>query len=166
MKINISTNKLDAAEQKANDVLENKKANILIVDDEPGNLVSLQSLLGTDYKIFVCEDPMEALTLFEEHHIDIILSDQRMPEMLGTELLEKVKDRNDDNVRIIVTGYTDARDLIQCINNDLIHKYVMKPWAPGDIIALVQESLEFLDEKRKLDKLLAWARQNAPEEKG
>ena len=165
MKLEIPADKLNAAEQKAADSQNNKKANILIVDDEPGNLVSLQTILGTDYQIFACEDPEEALTIFEEHHIDIILSDQRMPEMLGTELLETVKKRNDDNVRVIVTGYTDARDLIQCINHDLIHKYVMKPWAPGDIIALVEESLEFLAEKRKLDKLLSWARKNAPEDK-
>ena len=166
MKIEISDNKLNRAEDKKSQALENKKANILIIDDEPGNLISLQHLLSPDYHVFACEDPREALGVFGDEHIDIILSDQRMPEMLGTELLEQLKARNDDNIRVIVTGYTDARDLIQCINKDLIHRYVMKPWAPGDILTLVKESLEFLDEKRKLDKLLAWARENAPEDEG
>ena len=163
MKIDIPETKLNDAESKKNKALENRKANILIIDDEPGNLISLQHLLSAHYHVFACEDPREALGVFGDEHIDIILSDQRMPEMLGTELLEQLKARNDDNIRVIVTGYTDARDLIQCINKDLIHKYVMKPWAPGDILSLVQESLEFLTEKRKLDKLLAWAHKNAPE---
>ena len=163
MKIEIPANKLDQAEANKVKELEKRKANVLIIDDEPGNLISLQHLLSPHYHVFACEDPREALGVFGDEHIDIVLSDQRMPEMLGTELLEQLKIRDDDNIRIIVTGYTDARDLIQCINKDLIHKYVMKPWAPGDILSLVQESLEFLTEKRKLDKLLAWARQNAPE---
>ncbi|MEC9464914.1 MAG: response regulator [Myxococcota bacterium] len=163
MKIEIPANKLDQAEASRMKALEERKANVLIIDDEPGNLISLEHLLSPHYRVFACEDPREALGVFGDEHIDIVLSDQRMPEMLGTELLEQLKIRDDDNIRIIVTGYTDARDLIQCINKDLIHKYVMKPWAPGDILSLVQESLEFLTEKRKLDKLLAWARQNAPE---
>jgi response regulator RpfG family c-di-GMP phosphodiesterase len=86
-----------------------------------------------------------------------------MPEMLGTELLEKIKERSDDNVRIIITGYTDARDLITCINKDLIYKYVMKPWAPGDITTIVSEALNHLEDKRKLDKLISWARDKKSE---
>ena len=100
MKIEISESKLDQAESNKVKALENRKANVLIIDDEPGNLISLQHLLSPHYHVFACEDPREALGVFGDEHIDIVLSDQRMPEMLGTELLEQLKIRNDDNIRI------------------------------------------------------------------
>ena len=86
-----------------------------------------------------------------------------MEVVLTAELLEKIKEQSDDNVRIIITGYTDARDLITCINKDLIYKYVMKPWAPGDITNIVSEALTHLEDKRKLDKLISWARDKSEE---
>ena len=158
MKIEISSKKLAAAKEAKNQTNENKRAKILVVDDEEGNLVSLKNLLEPLYEVFVEISPDQALDVFEDHDIDLILSDQRMPEMLGTELLEKIKERSEDNVRIIITGYTDARDLITCINKDLIYKYIMKPWAPGDITTIVSEALTHLEDKRKLDKLISWAR--------
>ena len=158
MKIEISSKKLAAAKEAKNQTNENKRAKILVVDDEEGNLVSLKNLLEPLYEVFVEISPDQALDVFEDHDIDLILSDQRMPEMLGTELLEKIKERSEDNVRIIITGYTDARDLITCINKDLIYKYIMKPWAPGDITTIVAEALTHLEDKRKLDKLISWAR--------
>lgn len=158
MKIEISSEKLAAAQDAKTKSSTEKRAKILVVDDEEGNLVSLKNLLETHYEVFVELSPEAALDVFEANEIDLILSDQRMPEMLGTELLEKIKERSDDNVRIIITGYTDARDLITCINKDLIYKYVMKPWAPGDITTIVSEALSHLEDKRKLDKLISWAR--------
>ena len=125
MKIEISSKKLAAAQEAKNQTNESKRAKILVVDDEEGNLVSLKNLLEPLYEVFVEISPDQALDVFEEHDIDLILSDQRMPEMLGTELLEKIKERSEDNVRIIITGYTDARDLITCINKDLIYKYII-----------------------------------------
>ena len=163
MKIEISSDKLAAAQDAKKKSNENKRAKILVVDDEEGNLVSLKNLLETNYEVFVELSPEAALEVFEDNDIDLILSDQRMPEMLGTELLEKIKERSDDNVRIIITGYTDARDLITCINKDLIYKYVMKPWAPGDITNIVSEALTHLEDKRKLDKLISWARDKSKE---
>ena len=115
MKIEISSDKLAAAQEAKKKSSENKRAKILVVDDEEGNLVSLKNLLETNYEVFVEMSPEAALEVFEDNDIDLILSDQRMPEMLGTELLEKIKEQSDDNVRIIITGYTDARDLITCI---------------------------------------------------
>ena len=163
MKIEISSEKLAAAQDAKVKASTEKRAKILVVDDEEGNLVSLKNLLETHYEVFVEISPEAALEVFEAHDIDLILSDQRMPEMLGTELLEKIKERSDDNVRIIITGYTDARDLITCINKDLIYKYVMKPWAPGDITTIVSEALNHLEDKRKLDKLISWARDKKDE---
>ncbi|MBT6179625.1 MAG: response regulator [Deltaproteobacteria bacterium] len=163
MKIEISSEKLAAAQDAKVKASTEKRAKILVVDDEEGNLVSLKNLLETHYEVFVEISPEAALEVFEANEIDLILSDQRMPEMLGTELLEKIKERSDDNVRIIITGYTDARDLITCINKDLIYKYVMKPWAPGDITTIVSEALSHLEDKRKLDKLISWARDKKDE---
>ena len=163
MKIEISSEKLAAAQDAKVKASTEKRAKILVVDDEEGNLVSLKNLLETHYEVFVEISPEAALEVLEANEIDLILSDQRMPEMLGTELLEKIKERSDDNVRIIITGYTDARDLITCINKDLIYKYVMKPWAPGDITTIVSEALSHLEDKRKLDKLISWARDKKDE---
>ena len=111
MKIEISSDKLAAAQEAKKKSSENKRAKILVVDDEEGNLVSLKNLLENDYEVFVEMSPETALEVFEDNEIDLILSDQRMPEMLGTELLEKIKEQSDDN-QISRPSFTAAVDTV------------------------------------------------------
>ena len=99
--------------------------NILVVDDEAENLYALEQILKKEFTVFSTTKPAEAIEISQRERIDVILTDQRMPNMLGTEFLKHVKEENDDNVRMILTGYTDVKDLVECINSGLIYRYLV-----------------------------------------
>ena len=85
-----------------------KSGHILLVDDEAENLDGLAALLETNgYKVTASTSPHEALDVVKTSQVDLIISDQRMPMMLGTELLSAVKAHRDDNIRVILTSHID-----------------------------------------------------------
>ena len=97
-----------------------KKHSIMIVDDEEGNLNVLSSMLSEKYRLFLARDGKEALKLLEEmenpEDIALIISDQRMPNLTGTQLFEQLIPIIPDTVRIILTGFTDISAIIDSIN--------------------------------------------------
>ncbi len=105
-----------------------EKIKVLYLDDEIINLHSFKAVLRMKFNVFITTDPIEALNLIEQNNIPIIFSDQRMPEMMGTEFLTKVYQKFPDTKRILLTGYTDMTDLIIAINDARIVKYLTKPW--------------------------------------
>ena len=131
------------------------KGTLLLVDDEPANLHSLQQVMERNqYKTFATTDPGEALSIARSEHLDIIITDQRMPGMLGTELLVRIKEFNDDNVRMILTGYTDVKDLITCINEGLIYRYLVKPWTATELDAVVKQGMVKVTLQRTVRKMI------------
>jgi YesN/AraC family two-component response regulator len=80
-----------------------------------------------------------------EGEVAVIISDQRMPEMKGTEFLSKTVPQFPDTVRIILTGFTDIEDLVEAINAGQVYKYITKPWDPGELKAVVQRAAETYD---------------------
>lgn len=102
---------------------------VLIVDDEPGILGSLKRLLHHEpYRVLTTTSPMEAFHLLATHSVQMVISDQRMPEMTGTELLLQVKLLYPDVVRVILTGYTDEEAIMAAINDGQVYKFLFKPW--------------------------------------
>jgi signal transduction histidine kinase len=97
-----------------------KLGKVLLVDDEQANLDGLEAALSRSYEVFQTTDPQAAISLSRSHHIDLVITDQRMPQMLGTELLQQLCDEQPHQIRILLTGYTDAGDLIACINDGLL----------------------------------------------
>src|SRR5690606_5202599 len=85
--------------------------------------------------------------------VDVIITDQRMPGMLGTELLARIKQVDDDNVRMILTGYTDAKDLVTSIHDGLISRYLVQPWRAADPEAFTDHSTEPEQLQRTIRKL-------------
>jgi two-component system sensor histidine kinase ChiS len=126
---------------------------VAIVDDEPGNVAALVSLLQPDYRVSAYTDPRVALQQLEANPVDAVLTDQRMPGMLGTELLVKLKARGQTPVSVIVTGYTDVNDLVLCINEGLIHRYVLKPWSPETIRDALRTGVSAARHASALDRL-------------
>lgn len=115
-----------------------QKPRILIVDDEPDNLDLLYRLFRRDFKVLRAENGIEALELLaREGEVAVILSDQRMPEMKGTEFLRKTVPDFPDTVRMILTGFTDVEDLVDAINAGQVYRYITKPWDPDDLEQLV-----------------------------
>ena len=120
-----------------------QKPKLLIVDDEVDNLDLLQRIFNRDYRILRAINGFEALKILEqEPDIGVIVSDQRMPMMSGTELLSQVAEIYPDTLRIILTAHTDVRDLVAAINNSKVFKYITKPYQAETLIQIVQQATE------------------------
>jgi len=115
---------------------------ILVVDDEPNNLRVLERLFRYDYEVISAESGEEALSLLSEHDVALVITDQRMPNMTGVELLKRTADLRPQMVRIILTGYTDVETLVEAINSGLVYKYVTKPWDNEELRLTVSRALE------------------------
>ena len=115
---------------------------IMVVDDEPSNLRVLERLFRYDYEVITAESGQEALRLLNEHDAALLITDQRMPNMTGVELLKRTAELRPQMVRIILTGYTDVETLVEAINSGLVYKYVTKPWNNEELSLTVTRALE------------------------
>jgi len=115
---------------------------IMIVDDEPANLRTLERLFRQDYRVVTALSGAEALTLLEQHDIALLITDQRMPAMTGIELMMRTVALRPQMVKILLTGYTDIDALIDAINSGLVYRYLTKPWKNDDLRLTVSRALE------------------------
>ncbi len=136
---------------------------ILIVDDEANILQSLRRTLRKfDVEVATTTSPIEALRLVQEQTFAVVISDQRMPEMEGTRLLEQVRLLSPDATRIILTGYADIKASMDAINKGAVYRYLNKPWDDGELRTTLRQAVDrFLltQENRRLQAVTA--RQNA-----
>lgn len=130
---------------------------LLFVDDEANILAALRRVFQPlGYKILAAQSGAEALALLEKEAVDLVISDMRMPQMTGGELLEQVRNRWPDTVRVLLTGYSDMPSTIAAINRGEIYRYIAKPWDDGEIVAIVRDGVErkhLLAEKQRLEAL-------------
>lgn len=120
-----------------------KKPKMLVVDDEPDNLDLLYRTFRRNFDVFRADSGVTALeVLAVEGEVAVIISDQRMPEMKGTEFLSKTVPQFPDTMRIILTGFTDVEDLVDAINSGQVYKYITKPWDPNELKSVVQRAAE------------------------
>ena len=115
---------------------------ILAVDDDEGNLVVLEDLLIDDYDVVTTTSPHEALDLGSTTEFDMIISDQRMPGITGVELLSKVREVRPDTVRVIISAYSDAKAILQAINEGEVYRFILKPWDPQEVATVVRQGLD------------------------
>ncbi len=121
----------------------NLKLKLMVVDDEPDNLDLIYRTFRRDFDVITVESAIAAWEILEQQgEMAIIISDQRMPEMLGTELLSKIADRFPDTIRIVLTGYTDVEDLVDAINSGKVFKYITKPWTIVHLKGIIQQAAE------------------------
>ena len=121
----------------------NRKPKILVVDDEPDNLDLLYRTFRRDYRVLRAESGPAALDILSrEGDVAVIISDQRMPMMSGTEFLSLTATQYPDIMRIILTGYTDVEDLVEAINAGKVFKYVTKPWDADELQAVVVQAID------------------------
>ena len=119
------------------------KPKILVVDDELDNLDLLYRTFRRDYKVLKTDNGTDALEILgQENDVAVIISDQRMPNMSGTELLRLTAAKYPNTIRIILTGYTDVEDLVDAINAGKVFKYVTKPWDTSELQAIVKQALD------------------------
>ena len=119
------------------------KPKVLVIDDEADILDLLYRTLHREFHVLRANNGPEALDILErEQDVAVIVSDQRMPLMSGTEFLSLTAERYPDIIRIIVTGYTDVDDLVEAINSGKVFKYVTKPWDDEDLKQSVRKAVE------------------------
>ncbi|MBD3640063.1 MAG: EAL domain-containing protein [Marinobacter sp.] len=117
---------------------------LLLLDDETNILRALTRVLRRDgYRILTTTSVQEAFSLLAENRVEVIISDQRMPEMSGTEFLSRVKAIYPDTVRIVLSGYTDLKSVTEAINEGSIYKFLTKPWDDKEIREHVQKAFQY-----------------------
>ncbi|MBD0362116.1 MAG: response regulator, partial [Coleofasciculus sp. C3-bin4] len=122
---------------------DRSKLKLMVVDDEPDNLDLLYRTFRRDFRVFKADGAKNALKILDtEGEMAVIISDQRMPLMNGTEFLSKTVDRFPETIRILLTGYTDVEDLVEAINSGKVFKYITKPWNPENLKAIVQQAAD------------------------
>ncbi len=132
---------------------------VLCVDDEPKVLSALKRLLRRrKFDVTVTSDPDEARRLVRQEQFAVVVSDQRMPEVSGTDLLKEVCEASPDSVRILLTGYADIDASIDAINESGVFRYVTKPWDDRELVSIVQQAAEshsLTSQNRELARLTA-----------
>ncbi len=121
-----------------------KSHKILAVDDEKKVLDSLRRVFADNYRINLatCEDPREALRIATDEEIDLVIVDQQMPFMTGTELLGRLVERKPEMLSIVLTGYSDMEVILKAINDLGVYKFILKPWKNEDLYWTVVRALE------------------------
>jgi response regulator RpfG family c-di-GMP phosphodiesterase len=117
---------------------------LLIIDDEPHVCDSVNDLLRREFRVLKANSALEGYRIMQEEEVHIVMSDQRMPQITGVELLTKVKSRYPQAIRMLFTGYAELESIIAAINQGHIYQFLKKPWQPEELLAAVrQAALEF-----------------------
>lgn len=139
-----------------------KRHTLLIVDDEAEVLTSLRALFRRDYHVLCAERGALGLEMLRRHDVHVVVSDQRMPDMSGTDFLAKVAEEFPEIIRLMITGYADLDSVIDAINRGHVFRYIAKPWDPADLALAVRqaaEQYELIAERGRLLKELEEANQ-------
>lgn len=119
---------------------------VLCVDDEINILSALKRLLRKEnYNLLTASSGKEGLAILEKHDVHLVMSDQRMPEMSGTEFLSEIKEKYPDVIRIILTGYTEVDAITESINRGHIYKFFLKPWNDENLKLEINKALDQYD---------------------
>ncbi|QLC72184.1 EAL domain-containing protein [Pseudomonas sp. LPB0260] len=122
---------------------DSNEQTLLLLDDEENILRALTRVLRRDgYRILTANRAQDAFALLAKHEVQVILSDQRMPEMNGTEFLSRVKDLYPHTIRIVLSGYTDLKSVTDAINQGAIYKFLTKPWDDEQLRATVTQAFQ------------------------
>ena len=118
------------------------KINVLYIDDEATNLSAFKATFRRDFNVFIAESAKEGKEILQKNNIEIILTDQRMPEQTGVEFLQSILEEYPDPIRILVTGYSDMNAVKDAINKGQVYKYIEKPWDNDFMKMIIEKSYE------------------------
>jgi len=132
---------------------------ILVVDDELPIRLALTRVLGEGgYTVLGTDSGREALELFQQHPIDLVISDHYMPEMSGIDLLKLVRVRHPHVVRIIITADQDPDTAVRSINESEVYRFIRKPWNDSDLRTIMHFAFEVVRLEREQRRLLSMVR--------
>ena len=127
---------------------------VLLVDDEPYLLLTLETLLRDEFHVLTATSADEAEKLFERQPIHIVLTDQRMPRRSGVQLLEWVRQHSPRTIRLLMTGFSELDDAISAINRGQVYHYLHKPWRAEELLQVMHNAAETYLLRQKQDELL------------
>jgi len=131
------------------------RSTILVVDDEQYILNSLRRLFSDiPITVYTADNPHQALSLLEKYPVDLVLSDEKMPEMSGVEFLKKVREHYPDIVRIMLTGNAQLDTAMKAVNEGEVYRFLTKPWSPEELRSLILKALKQAELERENRDLL------------
>ncbi len=132
-----------------------EKFPILYVDDEEHNLISFVATFRKEYKIHTAINGNEAIEIMRHNDIKLVITDQRMPEMTGIQLLEKLSPEFPDSVRMILTGFSDIEVIIEAINSGRVFRYITKPWDENELRMTLENARQLFELQSRNRSLMA-----------
>ena len=133
--------------------MSDKKIDILYVDDEENNLVSFKATFRLKYNVLIASSADAAIKILESKPVEIIITDQRMPQMTGIEFLEKIIDKYPDPIRILLTGYADMNAVIDAVNKGKIFHYLSKPWSEQELNETIKKAFEVYQSNKEIKEM-------------
>ena len=134
-----------------------KEITILYVDDEENNLISFKAVFRIKYNVLTAISGEEAIKILKVKPVNLIITDQRMPQMTGVEFLESILDEFPDPIRILLTGYADMNAVVDAVNKGKIFHYLTKPWNEEELDIAINRAYDVykqkMDEKELTGKL-------------
>jgi diguanylate cyclase (GGDEF)-like protein/PAS domain S-box-containing protein len=118
------------------------RGQVLLVDDEEEVLLSLRRLLRREFDIHMARSAIEGYAILKDTPIQVVISDQRMPDITGAEFFSQVKETYPHAIRLLLTGYADIDAVISAVNDGNIYRYITKPWNPDELPAIVRGAYE------------------------
>lgn len=122
-----------------------KRHTILVVDDEPDVVQSVQSLLRLEFRVLGATRATDGLEIMQHEEVHVVMSDQRMPGMSGVELLRRIKGEHPEAIRLLFTGYADIKAVIDAINEGNVYRYITKPWDPDELQCVMRQATQQFD---------------------
>ncbi|MBN1180718.1 MAG: PAS domain S-box protein [Bacteroidales bacterium] len=135
------------------------KEPILYIDDEQANLDGFLLTFEKEYHIYTALSAIEGLKILKQHLVKVVVTDQRMPGMKGTDFLEQVANKFPNTQRIILSAYTDSEDIIDAINKGKVFSYLVKPWNKRDVDVTFSKALEIYNLRQENENLLSELKQ-------
>jgi response regulator RpfG family c-di-GMP phosphodiesterase len=133
--------------------MSEKKIDILYVDDEENNLVSFKATFRLKYNVTIATSADAAMKILEAKSVEIIITDQRMPNMTGIEFLEKILEKYPDPVRILLTGFADMSAVIDAVNKGKIFHYLSKPWDEHELDETIKKAFEVYKANKEIKEM-------------
>lgn len=130
-----------------------ERPTILIVDDEKRSLESMVRILDDEFDVHTANTATEALAILEREWVQVMVCDQRMPDVSGVTLLSQVREQWPEIVRMIISGYTDSDDIISAINEAGIYQFISKPWHPDELRLKLRNAVELFELQRQNERL-------------
>ncbi len=121
---------------------QTQRTRVLFVDDEERILSALKTIFRSKYHVLTAANGREALDFIGKFKIPVIVSDQRMPGMLGVELLRRSRELSPDSVRVLLTGYSDLASIVGSINEGEVYRFISKPWDNQELQQVIAEAVE------------------------